>query len=209
MPKPPMNDGIKRSKVSRVRLKAAPGDQDPASGQFLPGNKAAVGRRSATPMARKQYEIRTSIYKELEKSFPDILERMSEQARDGDVRAARLLLEFSLGKPRAGRVQEPTELDINDAMMTKLEDAARDEFGVDHGKVAALISFITVAEIELPTAMAKLSLTQDTIADWYLAGKRICDDATEGEAFDPADAPLYGLYLVLEACEDFDPPEDA
>lgn len=73
-------------------------------GRFGPGNRAAVGR-SAGEAARLRAIVRQAV---TDADLVGLLAAMVEQARAGDVTAARLVLEYAIGRPR------PIEDDLPD-----------------------------------------------------------------------------------------------
>ncbi len=74
---------------------ATNGDHD-AAGRFLPGNKAATGNPHAKRIARLRSKLLATIRPA---DLAAVVKSMLDKARDGDVAAARLLLEYSLGRP--------------------------------------------------------------------------------------------------------------
>ena len=80
----------------------ANGDHD-AAGRFLPGNKAATGNPHAKRIARLRSKLLATIRPA---DLAAVVESMLDKARDGDVAAARLLLEYTLGRPERFGVDE-------------------------------------------------------------------------------------------------------
>jgi hypothetical protein len=74
------------------------GDRNPTTGQFTNGNKAAVGR--ARPHAAQVAKLRSALFAELTADrLRRVVNALLEQAEAGQVAAARLCLEYSIGKP--------------------------------------------------------------------------------------------------------------
>ncbi len=89
-------------------------------GRFAPGNRFASGN----PQAKRMYELRRAL---LDSADPDRVKavglKMLELAESGDVMAARLILEYLLGKPPqalelSGPDGEPLGMDL-----AKLQEA--------------------------------------------------------------------------------------
>ena len=88
---------------------ATPTPERDANGKFAPGNRGGTGN----PFARRVAQMRRVILDALdEKALTRVVNSMIEQAEKGDVAAARLLLQYSLGKP-APAVQ-PDRMDIDE-----------------------------------------------------------------------------------------------
>src|SRR5262245_21478919 len=72
--------------------------RDPTSGRFTPGNRCAMGN----PHARRVAQLRNALF---EVATPDAMRRVTARlvalAEGGDLRAAELLLRYTLGRPRA------------------------------------------------------------------------------------------------------------
>lgn len=83
------------SPVNHPSTTVANGDHD-AAGRFLPGNKAATGNPHAKRIARLRTKLLATIRPA---DLAAVVKSMLDKARDGDVAAARLLLEYSLGRP--------------------------------------------------------------------------------------------------------------
>lgn len=81
---------------------AANGDHD-AAGRFLPGNKAATGNPHAKRIARLRSKLLATIRPA---DLAAIVKSMLDRARDGDVAAARLLFEYTLGRPERSHVDD-------------------------------------------------------------------------------------------------------
>lgn len=81
---------------------AANGDHDVA-GRFLPGNKAAKGNPHAKRIARLRAKLLATIRPA---DLAAVVKSMLDKARDGDVAAARLLLEYTLGRPDRSGVDD-------------------------------------------------------------------------------------------------------
>ncbi len=72
-------------------------DRHPASGRFLPGNQAAVGRRSG--IAERSAALREALFRAVKpKDLEAVVAKLVELAQGGDVAAARELLNRMVGK---------------------------------------------------------------------------------------------------------------
>ena len=69
-------------------------DRDAVSGRFVTGNRAAVGRSSS---ARRNLIVFRNIIGESE--IADLAEMLLNRARQGDICAARILLDYALPRP--------------------------------------------------------------------------------------------------------------
>jgi type VI protein secretion system component VasF len=95
-------------------------DRDPQTGKFIPGNKAAAGR--AKPHAAQVANLRAALFDELtEDRLREVVRALIDAATEGDVSAARLVLQYSLGNP--------VEFDV----LQRIEDI---EEALDHAKPA-------------------------------------------------------------------------
>jgi hypothetical protein len=77
--------------------------RDPMTGRLLPGNRVAVGNRGSNSVARRAHELRQCLLEAV--SPEDVLavgRKLVELAKDGDVTAAKLWLEYVLGRPVQG-----------------------------------------------------------------------------------------------------------
>ena len=92
---------------------AAKSDHE-ANGRFAKGNRGGPGN----PFTRRVAELRHIILDCLgEEELADIIHAMIEQAKQGDVAAARLLLQYSLGKPAVA--VEPDRMHIDEFQIIK------------------------------------------------------------------------------------------
>ncbi len=72
--------------------------QDPTTGRFVPGNRMGRGN----PLARRANQLRVALYRECSAGdLSAVIRRLIDKARDGDVAAAKVLLERLLGPPVA------------------------------------------------------------------------------------------------------------
>jgi hypothetical protein len=89
-----MGDGVGGEAASAGAIVRAPDRDD--HGRFLPGNRAAVGN----PMARRVQRLRVAMLRALRPvDLPDVTRAMVDAAKAGDVAAARLLLDYTVGRP--------------------------------------------------------------------------------------------------------------
>ena len=72
------------------------GGRDAATGQFLPGNKCSRGNPLGGQVARLRAEMLRAIEPD---DIRAIIRKLIELARDGDAKAAKEVLDRSLGKP--------------------------------------------------------------------------------------------------------------
>jgi len=67
-----------------------------ASGRFAPGNKASVGN----PHAKKAGQLRSALFRSVTtKDIKAVVAQLVEQAKSGDVQAAKEVLLRTLGRP--------------------------------------------------------------------------------------------------------------
>ncbi len=77
---------------------SVPEGQDPTTGRFVPGNRMGRGN----PLARRANQLRVALYRECSAGdLSAVIRRLIDKARDGDVAAAKVLLERLLGPPVA------------------------------------------------------------------------------------------------------------
>lgn len=81
--------------------------RDPRNGRFLPGNVAGRGNPHSLRRASMRAAIESAATPE---ALARVLTRLLEQAEQGDVQAASLLLSYVVGKPR--QQPEHVELDL-------------------------------------------------------------------------------------------------
>jgi hypothetical protein len=91
--------------------KPAATGKDSATGQFQPGNQCAKGR--ANPHARKQAALR-AIFDEVfdADSMRRVAKVLRAMAREGDLLAIKLVLDYQLGKAR--KAPDPDRLDLEE-----------------------------------------------------------------------------------------------
>jgi hypothetical protein len=79
----------------------SPPVRDPMTGYFAPGNKLSKpGNGSGNPMSRRMKELRQAVVEATDaEQVQSVMEAMRKAAIDGDVPAARVWLEYILGKP--------------------------------------------------------------------------------------------------------------
>lgn len=83
------------------------GDGRTASGRFAPGNKLGRGN----PFARQAQRLRSALFAAVsEEDLRDVVQALVAQAKQGNVQAAREVLERTLGKPEAFDVLERMEV---------------------------------------------------------------------------------------------------
>ena len=127
---------------------ATPKPDHEANGKFAPGNRGGPGN----PYARRVSELRHIILDCLgEEELSDIIHAMIAQAKKGDVAAARLLLQYSLGKPAAA--VEPDRMHIDEFQILKDSAIPSAEWlsmlmNTTSAKVATLVSDILWPIIE-------------------------------------------------------------
>jgi len=79
------------------------------NGTFAPGNRFAKGN----PNARRMYRARKTVLKAVSSDqLTEIMSALVNKAKGGDVTAARLVLEYVLGKPQAYELPEPDALPV-------------------------------------------------------------------------------------------------
>ena len=84
-------------------------DQDPKSGQFLPGNRAGKGNPNLLRVKAMREALQEAASPE---KLKKVLEAMAQKALEGDVQAGRLVLEFSVGKPRRQEAGDTIQIDL-------------------------------------------------------------------------------------------------
>ncbi len=72
--------------------------KDPETGHFLPGNTAAAGL--ARPDARRAFDLRRAAQAAVSnEDMQDVFRSMVNEAKAGNVFAARFVCEYTIGKP--------------------------------------------------------------------------------------------------------------
>lgn len=141
---------------------ATPEDRDPRTGRFLRGNKRGRGN----PLARRTQKLRAAALRAVTpQDVAATLRALVEQARQGDVAAARLLLERTLGRRE---FDEPTLPPISGDPATLLQ-AAQDALAQAQSGAAstaavgrALELLRAVADLwHLPEAERRLRALED------------------------------------------------
>jgi hypothetical protein len=100
---------------------AANGDRDPASGRFVPGNKAAKGN----PFARKLAERRQALLDAVTpKDIADVAKKLLDMALAGDLAAMHLLLKYAVGAPV--EVVNPDTLDLAELDLLRMAPTVRE-----------------------------------------------------------------------------------
>ena len=85
--------------MTTTALTLAPAVDRDAGGSFLKGNRGGPGN----PHARQVALLKSALHEALtEDGIAAVARAMLEKAKQGDVAAARLLLEYGIGKPVAG-----------------------------------------------------------------------------------------------------------
>lgn len=121
-------------------------------GRFTSGNRAAAGNRTRSQQARLRAAMLTAVGEELDEVIQAVLRR----ATCGDIRAARLVLEHALGKPR------PAEREAEELIQHRLAELLR---RVQSIKPRPGLQEPDAALIKDAGALAELGLTWDAIAD--------------------------------------------
>lgn len=81
--------------------------KDPKTGRFLPGNRIGQGN----PHAKKAHALRNALFSAVtEEDIDAVIRALIDEAKGGDVPAARELLDRCLGKP--------VELDLMERLRT-------------------------------------------------------------------------------------------
>jgi len=81
-------------------------DRDKSSGRFLPGNKASKGNPQAAKVAR----LRAALLDAVKPSdMAAIIKSLIDKAKDGDIQAAKIILERTLGQPLQADILERLE----------------------------------------------------------------------------------------------------
>jgi hypothetical protein len=87
--------------MTTTALTPAPNGHRDGSGRFLPGSPGGPGN----PLARQIGRLRSALHEALtEEDLGRVVRAMLRKAQAGDVAAARLCLEYVLGKPMQGSV---------------------------------------------------------------------------------------------------------
>ena len=87
--------------MTTTALTPAPNGHRDGSGRFLPGNPGGPGN----PLARQIGRLRSALHEALTvEDMGRVVRAMLQKAQAGDVAAARLCLEYALGKPMQGSV---------------------------------------------------------------------------------------------------------
>lgn len=103
------------------RPAARPSDRD-ARGRFTPGNKGGPGN----PFARKSVALRQALLDAVTPEDIQLLVRhLIQQAREGEVAAARLVLAYAIGKP--DRAVDPDTLDVQEFQLWQQSAVAQEE----------------------------------------------------------------------------------
>jgi hypothetical protein len=115
------------------------------SGSFAKGNKKGAGNSEVRRMAKYRQSIRSAISQD---DVQYLALRMLEQAMQGDVAAARLILEYTCGKPKqpveltgkdGGPIQHSLPLIVEIVVSSRDEIAATEEL-VTSGRIGSYIS---------------------------------------------------------------------
>ena len=87
--------------MTTTALTPAPNGHRDGSGRFLPGNPGGPGN----PLARQIGRLRSALHEALTvEDMARVVRAMLKRAQAGDVAAARLCLEYAIGKPMQGSV---------------------------------------------------------------------------------------------------------
>jgi hypothetical protein len=87
--------------MTTTALTPAPDSYRGGNGRFLPGNPGGPGN----PLARQIGRLRSALHEALtEEEMVRVVRAMLKKAQAGDVAAARLCLEYAIGKPMQGSV---------------------------------------------------------------------------------------------------------
>ena len=87
--------------MTTTALMPAPNGHRDGSGRFLPGNPGGPGN----PLARQIGRLRSALHEALTvEDMARVVRAMLQRAQAGDVAAARLCLEYAIGKPMQGSV---------------------------------------------------------------------------------------------------------
>ena len=151
MTTPTPADATPATPATPVTPTTTPTPDREANGQFATGNRGGPGN----PYARRVAELRHIILDVLdEEALVAVTKAMIEQAKTGDVAAARLLLQYSLGKP-APAVQ-PDRMNIDEFQIIKDSAVPSVEMlnmlmNTTSAKVATMVSDILWPLIEKET----------------------------------------------------------
>jgi hypothetical protein len=87
-----------------------------SDGRFAKGNPGGPGN----PHARQVARLKSALHEALtEEGIAAVARAMLEKAQEGDVAAARLLLEYSIGKPVAGTTASVIDTAMTEQLMAE------------------------------------------------------------------------------------------
>jgi hypothetical protein len=119
------------------------------NGRFAPGNNLAKGN----PHARRMHELRRALLDAVDpETVQDVTQKLAELARGGDVPAAKLLLEYVVGKP---------------VQSVELSGPDGEPLGIDFGSIqtSLLNALAPFPEARIQVAMMLRGLADDRLSD--------------------------------------------
>lgn len=93
--------------------------RDPSTGRFVPGWKGGTGNPQAAKVARMRATILEAIGVDDGARLKAVIAAMLDKAESGDVQAARLVVEYAIGKPLEHDMLERVE--SLESMLTERE----------------------------------------------------------------------------------------
>jgi hypothetical protein len=124
-PHNPLDNGPTTQEAPRPPHSPRPNDTSERdhSGRFVKGNKGGPGN----PFARRTAALRQAMLDAVtEDDLQAIVRQLIQQAREGDVAAARLVLSYSIGKP--DRAVDPDTLDMQEFRQLQQGAVANQDF---------------------------------------------------------------------------------
>jgi hypothetical protein len=128
MSKAPINEN-----GSQANAKTAPGANGRAAdGKFAPGNRSAKGN----PFGRRLAAMRQAVLNAVsEDDVQEIMSVLLQQAKEGDVAAAKLVLQYAVGKPALA--SEPDRVEVEEWRLRLQGAVPKDEFMTTLGRTTA------------------------------------------------------------------------
>ena len=98
-------------------LATAPNEYRGENGRFLRGNPGGPG----SPHSKQVAQLRAALFESLTREdIWAVMRKMRDRALDGDVPAARLLLEYSIGRPPSGCTAGALDAELTGGVTEKL-----------------------------------------------------------------------------------------
>jgi len=178
---------------------AANGGRDPVTGRFGEGNRIGTGN----PHCRRVAQLRTAALNAVSAGeMHDLVRHLYGMAMAGDTAAARLTLEYTLGKPAAAA--DPDLADLHE-LGVALGGVSVEDYAAAGGRIAPGVAATRLLHTQVRTGEGLIAALQAHMLERYEEMRRL---ATAGQLDDLHELERLGREAGVALGEDEDADED-